>query len=83
MKVAVGFIPRSELLAVRVAERRLNPLTEFRRRSATHAPRSCLNRGMNPTATVTSSLREKAADPLRQLSNSYIARNAPTVKMSG
>ena len=59
MTVAVGFIPRiTPARRVGVAERRLKPPTEFKRRSATRARAFTRNRGMNPTATIIPSLRD-------------------------
>ena len=62
MTVAVALAPTEPSQPRdRVAERRLNfPRIQhappFNRRSATPALRTCPNRGMNPTATVTASL---------------------------
>jgi hypothetical protein len=56
--VAVGFSPRRTVPLAGVAERRLNqPIAAFKRRSATHTLRFG-HRGLKPTATVSSSLRE-------------------------
>lgn len=56
--VAVGFSPRWKIGCIRVAERRMNHPAAFNCRYATRDLLSASIRGLKPTATFASSLRE-------------------------
>ena len=58
MMVAVGFSPRWKIDCVRVAERRMRRSEKFNCRYATNHFPSTSIRGLKPTATFVSSLRE-------------------------